>query len=177
MSIMRLILPLLLIGICWIQELCDQLFFGGLWNLPFGPGLPWWGLLTAPFSHSGFAHLVSNTIIFLPASWLVLSKGIRNYIAIWVAVLCMEIPIAMLWPTATHGLSGVVYGLLGYLILIGALEKSFSAIALSGLCVWTYGNLLFALIPGLSPAGVSWVGHFSGFVGGSFAALAFYEEK
>ena len=173
---MRLALPLLLIGISWLQEFCDQLLFGGLWNLPFGPGLPWWGLLTGPFSHSGFAHLLSNTIIFLPASWLVLSKGLREYIAIWIAVLLMEIPIALFWPTATHGLSGVVYGMLGYLVLIGVLEKSLFALLLSVVCIWLYGNTLFALIPAFSPAGVSWVGHFSGFLGGLFAALAFYED-
>ena len=173
---MSLILPLSLIGIAWLQECIDQLIFGGSWNLPFGPGLPWWGFLTAPFSHSGFGHLLSNTFIFIPASWLALSKGLRDYIAIWIAVLLMEIPIALFWPTATHGLSGVVYGMLGYLVLIGVLEKSLLSILLSGLCVWLYGYALFGLIPALSPSGVSWIGHFSGFVGGVIAALGLYED-
>ena len=62
--------PVLLLGMAWCQELVDQLLFGGQWNLPMGPGLPIWGVITAPFSHSGFAHLISNSVVFLPLSWL-----------------------------------------------------------------------------------------------------------
>jgi membrane associated rhomboid family serine protease len=39
-----------------------------------------------------------------------------------------------------------------------------------------YGGLLPALVPFLSPAGVSWISHASGFVGGLLAALAVYRE-
>ena len=173
---MRLIIPLLLVGIAWSQELFDQLLFGGVWNLPLGTGLPWWRIFTAPFSHSGFSHLLSNTFTFLPLSWLVLSKSVRDYIAIWISVLFLEIPIAFFWPTATHGLSGVVYGILGYLLLIGLLEKRLFSILLSGITILIYGSALTALIPVLSPAGISWVSHFSGFIGGFFAACAFYED-
>ncbi len=173
---MKLILPLLLVGIAWLQELVDQFLFVGSWNLPLGSSLPWWRLFTAPFSHSGFAHLLSNTFIFIPTSWLVLSKGLRNYVTIWIAVLLLEIPIAIFWPTATHGLSGVIYGILGYLILIGFLEKSPFAVFVSVITVWLYGNILFALIPVFSPAEVSWVAHFSGFLAGIFAALAVYNH-
>jgi len=35
-----------------------------------------------------------------------------------------------------------------------------------------YGGLLPALVPFLSPAGVSWIGHASGFAGGLLAAWA-----
>jgi membrane associated rhomboid family serine protease len=36
--------------------------------------------------------------------------------------------------------------------------------------------MLPALVPFLSPAGVSWIGHASGFVGGMLAALAIHRE-
>ena len=159
-------------GIAWLQESIDQLFFSRSWNLPLGPGLPWWGLLTAPFSHAGFGHLISNTIMFLPLSWLVLTKGYRDYIAVLIAVVVLEIPVWLFWPRGSHGMSGVIYGLLGYLLLIGFLESSFWAIILSIICLILFGNYLTALIPGVSPAGVSWIGHASGFLGGIFAALA-----
>ncbi|MFN9056011.1 MAG: rhomboid family intramembrane serine protease, partial [Cyanobacteriota bacterium] len=61
-------LPLAILAIPWAQELIDQLVFRGHWNLPMVYGGPWWGLLTAPFSHSGFGHLISNSIWFLPLS-------------------------------------------------------------------------------------------------------------
>lgn len=172
----RWLIPLLLLGLAWAQELIDQLFFQGRWNLPMGPGLPLWGVLTAPFSHAGFSHLISNSLVFVPLSWLVLTRGVRDYIAIWLGVWLTALPIALFWPSASHGLSGVVYGLLGYLLLIGWLERRILPILLGLLSLWLYGSALFALIPGISPAGVSWVGHAGGFLGGVLAAVAVQRE-
>jgi membrane associated rhomboid family serine protease len=129
-------------------------------------------VLTAPFSHSGFGHLLANSLMFLPLSWLVLAKSRRDYIAVWLGVYVTAIPIWLFWPTASHGLSGVVYGLLGYLLLIGWLEKRPLSLLLSVLCLVSYGGVLPSLIPLFSPAGVSWIGHTSGFAGGLLAAWA-----
>ena len=166
----RFLLPVLLLGLAWAQEVFDQVLFAGNWNLAMGPGLPWWGVLSAPFSHSGFGHLLSNSVIFLVLSWLVLTRGVRDYLSVWVAVLVMNVPIALLWPTRSHGLSGVIYGLLGYLLLIGWIEKKILPIVLSLVAFWLYGSAIMALIPGISPAGVSWVGHAGGFMAGLIAA-------
>ena len=172
----RWLIPLLLLGLAWGQELIDQLLLAGQWNLPMGPGLPLWRVLTAPFSHAGFGHLISNTLVFLPLSWLVLTRGRRDYLAVWIGVVVVNVPIALFWPAASHGLSGVVYGLLGYLLIIGWLEKKLLPILLGIVAFWLYGTALIALIPGVSPAGVSWVGHAGGFLGGLLAALAVHQE-
>ena len=71
----------------------------------------------------------------------------------------------------------VNYGLLGYLLLIGWLERRFSSLLLSGACLLAYGGLLPSLLPFLSPPGVSWIGHASGFVGGLLAAWAIHREE
>ena len=71
----RLLLPLLILALAWGQELIDQLLFAGQWNLPMGPDQPWWGVITAPFSHAGFGHLISNSLAFLPLRWLVLREA------------------------------------------------------------------------------------------------------
>jgi membrane associated rhomboid family serine protease len=172
----RFLLPVLLLGLAWAQEFIDQVLFAGTWNLPMGPGLPWWGVLSAPFSHSGFGHLVSNSVIFLVLSWLVLTRRMRDYVSVWVAVLLVNLPIALFWPARSHGLSGVIYGLLGYLLLVGWLEKKILPIVLSLVAFGVYGSALMALIPGVSPAGVSWVGHAVGFAAGLLAAGAFNRE-
>jgi membrane associated rhomboid family serine protease len=172
----RVLLPVAILAVPWVQELIDQLVFRGRWNLPMVYGGPWWGLLTAPFSHSGFGHLISNSIWFLPLSWLVLLKGTRDYWAVWICVLLLQIPVWLLWPAASPGLSGVVYGVLGYLLLIGWLEKRPLSVLLSLGCVLAYGGLLPALLPFASPPGVSWIGHAAGFAGGLLAALAVYRE-
>ncbi|MEL0340330.1 MAG: rhomboid family intramembrane serine protease, partial [Synechococcus sp.] len=117
-----LLLPLVLLAIAWLQESLDQLVFGGRWALPMVHGGPFWGVLTAPFSHSDWSHLLSNSLWFLPLSYLVLLNGLRAYIAVWIAVYATAALVWLWLPVASHGLSGVVYGLLGYLLLIGWLE-------------------------------------------------------
>ena len=172
----RTLVPVFLLAVAWTQELVDQLVFAGRWNLPMVHGGPFWGLLTAPFSHAGFGHLISKSLWFLPLSWLVLLKGSRDYLAVWLAVLALQIPVWLFWPSASHGLSGVNYALLGYLLLIGWLERRPLTMVLSTGSLLAYGGLLPALLPFLSPPGVSWIGHASGFVAGLLAALAVYRD-
>ncbi len=173
----RLLIPLLILLVPWLQELVDQLLFAGQWNLPMTPGGSFLGVLTAPFSHSGFGHLLANSLTFLPLSWLVLLRGRRDYLAVWLGVFATAIPVWLLWPTGSHGLSGVVYGLLGYLLVIGWIEKRPLSLALSGFALVSYGGVLPSLLPIFSPAGVSWIGHVSGFAGGVLAALAVARDK
>ena len=168
----KTLLPLSILSIAWLQEVLDQLLFRGRWNLPMVQGGPLWGLFTAPFSHAGFGHLISNSLWFLPLSWLVLLKGGRDYLAVWIGVWLLSIPVWLFWPGGSHGLSGVIYGLLGYLLWIGWLEKRPLSLLLSVGCLLMYGGLLPALVPFLSPVGVSWIGHASGFAGGLLAAWA-----
>lgn len=171
-----LLLPPLILAVAWAQELIDQLLFGGRWNLPMTAGGPIWGVFTAPFSHQSFGHLISNSLWFLPLSWLVLAKGRRHYLAVWCCVLTMAIPVWLFWPGASHGLSGVVYGLLGYLVLIGWLERRPLSLLLSVVAVISYGGILPSLLPVFSPPGVSWIGHLSGFAGGLLAAALVSRE-
>lgn len=168
----NLVIPALILVIPWGQELIDQIVFQGRWNLPMTPRGSFLGVLSAPFSHSGFGHLLANSLLFLPLSWLVLTKSRRDYLAVWLGVYATAIPVWLFWPTASHGLSGVVYGLLGYLLVIGWLEKRPLSLLLSVLCLVAYGGVLPSLIPLFSPAGVSWIGHASGFAGGVLAAWA-----
>ena len=169
-------LPPLILAVSWAQELVDQILFGGRFNLPMLPRGAFWGVLTAPFSHAGFAHLLANSLWFLPLSWLVLLHGRRAYLAVWLGVLVAAIPVWWFWPVGSHGLSGVNYGLLGFLLVIGWLEKRPLSLALSMFALVAYGGLLPTLLPFLSPPGVSWIGHLSGFLGGVLAALAIHRE-
>jgi membrane associated rhomboid family serine protease len=172
-----LLLPLAILMIPWGQEAIDQFLFGGSWNLPMHPGGSLLGVVTAPFSHSDWGHLLGNSLVFVPLSWLVLLKSRRDYLAVWLGVLAMAVPVWLWWPRGSHGLSGVVYGLLGYLLWIGWLEKRFSTMLLSLIVLITYGGVLPSLLPFFSPEGVSWIGHASGFSGGVLAAYAMARER
>ena len=59
------------------------------------------------------------------------------------------------------GLSGGRTALLGQLI----------SLLLTVLVISLYGSSLVGLLPWATPPGVSWIGHFSGFIGGVLAAL------
>ena len=141
------------------------------------PGGPISGVFTAPFSHGGFGHLIANSVCFLPLSWLVLLRGRRDYLAVWLGVYATAIPVWLVWPVGSHGLSGVIYGLLGYLLWIGWLERRLTSLALSLVSLWSYGGLLIGLLPPLTPAGVSWISHASGFAGGVLAAVSLHRRR
>ena len=106
-----------------------------------------------------------------------LIKGIRDYIVVWVCVLVSSFFEMLFWSTPSHGISGVIFGLLGYLLIIGFLEKRFLAIILSFICFWLYGHFLPSLLPWNVQQGVSWIGHFGGFIGGLLGALMIFREK
>ncbi|MCP9819209.1 rhomboid family intramembrane serine protease [Synechococcus sp. Cruz-9H2] len=170
------IIPLLILSVAWGQELIDQIVFGGRWNLPMLPGGSFLGVLTAPFSHGDLGHLLGNSLWFLPLSWLVLLKSWHDYLAVWVGVYVMAIPVWLFSSNGNHGLSGVVFALVGYLIVIGFLERRPLPLLLSLFSLVSYGGFLPGLLPFFTPAGVSWIGHLSGFAGGVLAALAVYRE-
>ena len=73
-------------------------------------------------------------------------------------------------------MSGVVYGLLGYLFAIGLVERRFISVGLTVFAFVTYAGALPSLLPWVSPEGVSWVGHFMGFLAGVVAALGIFRE-
>ena len=173
----KLLLPILLIGIAWVQEIVDQLFFNGSFNLPVSPGGPIWGIITAPFSHADWGHIIGNTIYFLPLSYLVVLNGISHYVAVWSVVIFFNLFILIFWHVGGHGMSGIVYGLVGYLFIIGIAERRVLSLVLTVFAITTYSHFLPTLLPWVSPPGVSWIGHFLGFLGGVVAALAMFKEE
>ncbi|NEQ45226.1 MAG: rhomboid family intramembrane serine protease [Leptolyngbya sp. SIOISBB] len=171
------VLPLCILAIPWTQEIIDQLFLGGQWNWVLHPrslaGIP--GIFLSAFSHSGFIHLISNTIGFAIFSWLILAKSRRDY---WTVLLIGWIGGgAISWlvgPTSVHGLSGVVYTLFGYLLVIGWLERRVIPLMLSIFVLLNYSATLWGVLP-TNPL-VAWWGHLIGFLLGIFAAYGVYRE-
>ena len=175
--LIALTLPIALIGIAWSVEIFDQFFFRGTLNFPVTPDGPLWGIFTAPFSHADWGHIVANSLYFLPLSYLVLLNGLSHYIAVWACVIFFNLFILLFWHRGGHGMSGVVYGLVGYLLVIGIAERRPTSIALTFFALVTYSHFVPTLLPWVSPPGVSWIGHFLGFTGGVVAALGMFREK
>lgn len=171
------LLPFYILAIPWAQEIIDQVFFRGSWNLPLYPrsleGLV--GIFTAAFSHSGFPHLIGNSIAFVMFSWLVLAKSRRDY---WITFLIGWLGGgAVAWlvgPGPVHGLSGVVYTLFGYLLMIGWLEKRVVPLFISVFVLLNYGAYIWGVLP--TQPMVAWWGHLIGLILGMVAAYGVYRE-
>lgn len=159
----------------WVIELVDWLLFrGSLDALGIRPrtlaGL--WGILLAPLLHGSFKHLAANTVPFLVLGWLILStRRLQNFLTIsLVIVLVSGLGTWLIGPRfSVHlGASGLIFGYLGFLLLVGYFERSFRSIALAVVVFFLYGSLIWGILP--FAEGVSWQAHLFGLVGGGIAA-------
>ena len=169
------------IALFWIIEILDFFVFkGGLDRYGIQPhslaGLR--GILFAPFLHSGFGHLIANTIPFLTLGWLTMIQETSDFFI--VSLLATLVGGAGVWlfgsPDSVHiGASILIYGYLGFLLLRGYFQKNIPSIALSIIVGVLYGGFVWGVFP--SQMGVSWQGHLFGFIGGAIAAKMIAKEK
>jgi len=134
------------------------------------------GIITAPFIHSGFSHLFSNSVPLLVLGTAIFyfypesSKKSLPMLYIFTN--------SLVWIFAREsfhiGASGIVYGLASYLFFSGIFRKDKRAITLTLLTIFLYGGLVVGLFP--VKEGVSWESHLLGFITG-FVLSAFDRKK
>ena len=130
------------------------------------------GILWSPFLHSGFPHLISNTIPFAILSGLVLIRGAKRWLS--ASAIIIGLGGLLVWAFAigsneNHiGASGWVFGLFGFLVLSAFFERKPLSIGIGLITLFLYGGtILFGVIP---RDGISWEGHLFGFIAGVVAA-------
>ena len=168
------------LGTMWIVELIDQLPHMQLDRYGIHPrsaaGLL--GIVTAPFLHAGFRHLMVNSLPFVVLGGTVLLSGLRVFWGVTIFVILVGGLGVWLFAGSfsNHiGASGLIFGYLGFLLARGLLEKSFASMLIAGAILLAYGGLLFGLLP--LQAGVSWQGHLFGFLAGIGAARLMSSAK
>ena len=129
------------------------------------------GLIASPFLHSGLGHLVSNSLAL--AALLSISLMYSRKLTVEVVIISALLGGGFVWlfgsrNTVHVGASGVIFGLVGYLLAIGLFRRELLALVVSLVVFFYYGYTLFSLFVVLP--GVSWSGHFFGFASGVFAA-------
>lgn len=165
----------------WVQEVVDQLAFGG--NLdyygiePRQPGTIW-HILTAPFLHGGFPHLIANTV---PLAVLAFMSAVRNtYRFLAATAIIVVLGGALVWlfgrGGSTHlGASELIFGYLAYLLGVGWWERTPVAIGVAVIAFFLYGGILWGVLP-TNPS-ISFEAHLFGFLAGIVAALILHGRR
>jgi Uncharacterized membrane protein (homolog of Drosophila rhomboid) len=134
-------------------------------------GLP--GIITAPFIHADWEHLLANTLPFLILSTLLFffynKKAFSIYILIW---LTGGILTWLIGRPAWHiGASILIYALAFFLFFGGIFSRKWQLITVSGIIGLFYGSMVWGIFP--NDTGISWEGHLSGALSGTFWAYIF----
>jgi membrane associated rhomboid family serine protease len=131
------------------------------------------GILFAPLIHGSFAHVFSNTLPLLVMGTDMLlgyprsSKYVFPIIYFGVGLL-----VWLFGRESFHvGASGIAFGLLAFVFVVGALRWDKRAIALSCLVFFMYGSMIWGIFP--TEPGVSFESHFFGAVIGVLCAIIF----
>ena len=130
------------------------------------------GIFSAPLVHSDFAHLFANSVPLATVGVAMLFLYPQSTPRVLpVVYLGPGVLVWMFGRGSVHlGASGLVYGLVSYVLLAGLLRRDRRAIAASLLVVFLYGSLAWGVLP-IQP-GVSWETHLSAAVIGALLALA-----
>ncbi|MDT0459046.1 rhomboid family intramembrane serine protease [Streptomyces sp. DSM 41527] len=168
------------VALLWLLEGVDVATGGSLDTFGIQPREPaeLLDVVPAAFLHFGFAHLAANTLPLLFLGFVAaLRSGVRRLLA--VALLIILASGLGVWLTAapdsnTAGASGVVFGLFGYLLVRGFIERSALDIGIGLVIGVLYGSILWGALP--SDNGISWQGHLFGLIGGVLAAFVFRER-
>lgn len=160
----------------WLLEVIDAASGHALDTYGVTPRLPGelWDVVPAAFLHFGFDHLAANTVPLLVLGFLTALSGIRRFAAV-VAVVVVASGLGVWFFAAAHsttaGASGVVFGLFGYLLVRGFVDRRVGDVLIGLLVGAVYGSILWGVLP--SATGVSWQGHLFGLLGGILAAVLF----
>ena len=159
------------IGLLWL------VFFIGIFtpitNLGIIPrniyGLP--GIFFSPFIHGSLPHLTTNTAALLAITGFLiyLEGGKTFFIMAGTAILGGAGTWIIGRGDSIHiGASGVIYGILGYLLSAGIFRRDLRSVAVSILVFLVYGGLVAGVLP--SDSFVSWESHLCGFLSGIIIA-------
>lgn len=172
--------PIALLALMWAVQLADSILPGSF----TGFGLRSWdlqglgGIVLGPLLHSGWPHLIANSVPLLVLGILVAIEGAGGF---WfVTAVVAVVGGAGTWivnapGTLTVGASGLVFGYFAYIVVRvlspRPLAHRIAHIVIAVLVIALYGS---AMVSGIlqAGAGVSWQAHLFGAIGGALAALA-----
>ncbi|MFJ7048355.1 rhomboid family intramembrane serine protease [Streptomyces sp. JV178] len=136
-------------------------------------------VVPASFIHFGFGHVAANSVPLLVLGFLAALGGIRRFAAVCALIIVADgLGVWLISPdnTNTAGASGVVFGLFGFLVVSGFVERRLLGVGVGVLVAAIWGG---AILGGIAPTetGISWQGHLIGLVTGVVAAFLFRRRE
>jgi membrane associated rhomboid family serine protease len=137
-----------------------------------------WAILTAPFIHGSWQHLISNTIPFVFMGVIIAMRGaIRMAMVTLIVIVIGGFGTWLISPSneLVFGASGVVFGYATYLLTRGLFNRSVIEILVGAIVGAVWGAaLLSSLVP---HQGISWQGHLCGGIAGVLAAWLLSNDR
>jgi membrane associated rhomboid family serine protease len=164
---------LLFVGLIWFVFILESLLPFQLESFGITPrtshGLI--GIVTSPFLHANLQHLISNTVPLIVLLFLLAGSKSNSWAVVAAIVIFSGALLWLLGRPATHiGASGLIYGLIAYLLVSGFREQRILPMLTALIVGFLYGGtLLFGILP-TAGADVSWDGHLFGAIAGGAVA-------
>jgi membrane associated rhomboid family serine protease len=172
-----LVIPAAFVFAFWMVEIAERTLSLSFVKLGVYPlhlkGLP--GIILSPFIHSGFNHLMSNSIPFFILLFALIYFYRRiSYRIFFMLYFLSGLSVWLAGREAWHiGASGVVYAMAAFHFISGIIRNDVRLLTLSVVVVFLYGGLIWGVFP-IDPR-ISWEGHLWGAVSG--VVLAFYYRR
>ncbi|MGA5201228.1 MULTISPECIES: rhomboid family intramembrane serine protease [Streptomyces] len=165
------------VALLWLLEVVDVATGHALDGFGVTPRAPseLVDVVPSSFIHFGFAHLAANTVPLLVLGFLAALTGLRRFLLVCALIIVVDgLGVWLIAPdrTNTAGASGVIFGLFGFLLVSGFVERRALGVLAGVLIAAIWGG---SILTGLAPtqAGVSWQGHLIGLAAGVAAAFVF----
>ena len=171
-------LPLAFLAVIWFIHIFQFIF-----NLEFGYlGVfprEWFGIkgiIASPLIHADFSHLTNNSIPFLVLGTMMIffyrKVAVSSFFMIYFIT---GIAVWLLARQRFHiGLSGVVFGLVTFVMSNGFFRRNVRSIVLALIVFLLYSGMLAGVFP--MKEGISWESHLYGALAGIFTAYYYKEE-
>jgi len=136
------------------------------------------GIPVAPFLHANRAHLISNTVPLTVLLLLLAGSKAQSWAIVAYIVLLSGALLWMFGRPGTHiGASGLIYGLIAYLIVSGISERRIVPMVIAIFVGFLYGGTLASGVLPTSASHISWEGHLFGAIAGGGIALWLTKER
>lgn len=175
----RLIFPISIVSLMWLVKIIEvargtKFTRWGIFPRDWDGFI---GIITAPFIHSDWQHLMSNSLpmFMLMGIMMVFYKRVAIPSTLIITVLT-GFTVWLFARESYHvGASGVVYGLVSFLAWTGIFRRNLKSIILSLVILVMYGGYIHGIVP--TKEGVSWESHLFGGMVGIFTAFLFKNVK